>query len=181
VIVVAATNRPDDCDPALIRRFSIQLRVGLPAKRDRSKIIRKHLSGIDDNISKSQLEEIALATDGWSGSELESLTREAAMAPIRECLRSAARVKRQAKKQEQKGGDESSQENTGKVKDGDEVARTLLLDGFQNMRQVNFRDFEDAVAFILGNEQLGVTNQPQIHQVQNWRQSYDSDSDSDEC
>jgi SpoVK/Ycf46/Vps4 family AAA+-type ATPase len=181
VIVVAATNRPEDIDPALLRRFAIRLQVGLPGKRDRRKIINKHLSEIDNTLSKIQYAELALVTEGWSGSDLESLTREAAMAPIRECLRSAALVKRRAKKREQSGGDESSQENAGKAKDADECARNLLLKGFQDLRPVNFHDFENAVSFLLGNEQptSSVANQLPPHQLQHRRQSYDTSSDSD--
>jgi SpoVK/Ycf46/Vps4 family AAA+-type ATPase len=179
VIIVAATNRIEDCDPALLRRFSIRLHVSLPTKRDRMKIINKHLSDIDNSLSKIQLEEIGHATEGWSGSDLESLTREAAMAPIRECLRFAARAKRQTKKQEQRGGDESSQENIAKTKDADEVARCLLLKGFQNIRDVCFQDFEDAVSFLLGtNEHPRVATQSVIQQLQHRRQMYDSSSDS---
>ena len=179
VIVVAATNRPEDIDPALLRRFAIRLEVGLPAKRDRRKIIHKHLSEIDNTLSKIQYAELALVTEGWSGSDLESLTREAAMAPIRECLRSAALVKRREKKQEQRGGDESSQENAGKAKDADECARNLLLKGFQNLRPVNFHDFENAVSFLLGNDQPSLANQLLTHQLHHRRESYDTSSDSD--
>lgn len=75
VIVVAATNRPEDCDPALLRRFAVRVLVGLPSKRDRKRIVRRLLTNIDHSISSSQLDELASATDGWSGSDLESLTR----------------------------------------------------------------------------------------------------------
>lgn len=178
VIVVAATNRPEDCDPALVRRFAIRLQVGLPAKRDRWKIINKHLLGIENTLSKAQLDDIAIATEGWSGSDLESLTREAAMAPVRECLRSAARAKRRAKKLKQSGGDESSQKNASKAKDGDEVARILLLKGFQNIRAVSFHDFDDAISFLLGNEQPNVANQSLLQRLQHRNHAYDSSSDS---
>ena len=94
VIVIAATNRPEDCDPALLRRFAVQVNVGLPTNRDRKKILRRNMEEIDHTITNKQYSDLAAITDGWSGSELESLAREAVMAPVRECIRSAALMKR---------------------------------------------------------------------------------------
>ena len=51
VIVVAATNRPDDCDAALIRRFTVRVLVGLPGERDRRKMLEHFLRGIEHTIS----------------------------------------------------------------------------------------------------------------------------------
>jgi SpoVK/Ycf46/Vps4 family AAA+-type ATPase len=125
IIFVAATNRPQDCDPALIRRFSVKLIVGLPSPRDRNKILARYLEGIETSITSLQLKHIASLTQGWSGSDLESLTREAAMAPVRNCIRSAARLKRKRR---------SSNEG-------------LLLKEFQTLRPVSVLDFESAIQF----------------------------------
>eukprot|EP00984_Skeletonema_dohrnii_P023095 scaffold12193_cov122-Skeletonema_dohrnii-CCMP3373.AAC.2 len=70
VIVVAATNRPEDCDPALLRRFAVRVLVGLPTKKDRKKIIKRLLKDVDHNVTADQLDELADATEGWSGSDL---------------------------------------------------------------------------------------------------------------
>ena len=78
IIVIAATNRPEDCDPALLRRFSVRVLVDTPSRRDRKRIVSRLLSNIDHSLTARQMDEIAVATDGWSGSDLESLTREAA-------------------------------------------------------------------------------------------------------
>jgi SpoVK/Ycf46/Vps4 family AAA+-type ATPase len=177
VIVVAATNRPEDCDAALLRRFPVRVHVGLPSQRDRRKIFSKFLGEFGHNITASQLEELAAATDGWSGSDLESLTREAAMAPIRECLRHAATMKRRARKREQKGGDESSQQEQRKSVDADEEAREVLLSSFNKLRPVTLRDFEAAMEFWLGNQQttfIGEIPQEVSHV------HYDSSSSSEE-
>ena len=180
VIVVAATNRPEDCDPALLRRFSIRANVGLPTKRDRRKIISKFLSEFDHTISKAQLNDLAGATESWSGCDLESLTREAAMAPIRECLRSAAMLKRRARKMEQQGGDESGQGvKERKSVDPDEQARDALMKDFRQLRPVTLADFEDAIEFWLGKQQasppLAGSMQPRRKQVH-----YDSTSSSED-
>lgn len=149
VMVIAATNRLSDCDPALIRRFAIQVHVGLPTPRDRVKIFKKFLAEVEHNLKKKDLQEVATATEGWSGSDLESLTREAAMAPIRECLQTAATMKRKARKSEQQG--ESSSEEAGKG--AFEVAKSVLLKEFQTLRPVTVQDFRTAVAFLVESSQ----------------------------
>ncbi|KAL7435439.1 hypothetical protein ACHAXM_006170 [Skeletonema potamos] len=70
VIVIAATNRPEDCDPALLRRFAVRVLVGLPTKKDRKKIIKRLLKDVDHTVTADQLDELADATEGWSGSDL---------------------------------------------------------------------------------------------------------------
>ena len=70
VIVVAATNRPEDCDPALLRRFAVPVLVGLPTKKDRKKIIKRLLKDVDHDVTADQLDDFADATEGWSGSDL---------------------------------------------------------------------------------------------------------------
>jgi SpoVK/Ycf46/Vps4 family AAA+-type ATPase len=148
IIVVAATNRPEDCDPALVRRFSVRVIVGLPSLRDRKKIIKRYLKGIGSSISQEQLQEIAAATDGWSGSDLESLTREAAMAPVRDCIRSAALLKRRRPHREQRRGISSCQVDALPMNDDSyEEEHEKLLEQFRNLRHVTFEDFEDAIAF----------------------------------
>jgi len=178
VIVVAATNRPEDCDPALLRRFAIRVLVDLPSRRDRKRIVSRLISDVDHSISPSQLEEIAVETEGWSGSDLESLTREAVMAPIRECLRAAAILKTKARRMQQRGGAESAQENEKSTSnDIDEAARESLLSSFRNLRPVSLGDFERAVAFWMGHGQQagGCHFGQQSQQVH-----YDSDTSSDD-
>jgi cell division protease FtsH len=84
VIVIAATNRPDVLDPALLRpgRFDRQVTVGLPDRRGREAILRIHSRGIP--ISSSvDLGHIASATPGFSGADLANLVNEAALMAAR--------------------------------------------------------------------------------------------------
>ncbi|NNG12333.1 MAG: ATP-dependent zinc metalloprotease FtsH [Halobacteria archaeon] len=80
VIVIAATNRPDVLDPALLRpgRFDRQVVVPLPDVRGREQILRVHLRKvpIDDNVKPSL---IARGTPGFSGADLANLVNEAAL------------------------------------------------------------------------------------------------------
>ncbi|MBZ0073095.1 MAG: ATP-dependent zinc metalloprotease FtsH [Thiohalobacteraceae bacterium] len=80
VIVIAATNRPDVLDPALLRpgRFDRQVVVPLPDVRGREQILRVHMRKVpvSDNV-KPQL--IARGTPGFSGADLANLVNEAAL------------------------------------------------------------------------------------------------------
>lgn len=182
IIVVAATNRPEDCDPALLRRFAVRVFVGSPTRRDRKKILSKFLSDVEHRIAPSQLEEIAAATEGWSGSELESLSREAVMAPVRECLRSAALLRAKARKREQQSGADSGQDSRKPATNHFEVARDALIGGFRSLRPVLLEDFQAAMHFCLSGEQVGVVH-TQDGPFAFQRTSgghYDSESSSDE-
>jgi cell division protease FtsH len=84
VIVVAATNRPDILDPALLRpgRFDRQVTIGLPTQSEREEILRVHIRnkpvGEDVNLRR-----LAEATPMFSGADLENLTNEAALIAAR--------------------------------------------------------------------------------------------------
>jgi cell division protease FtsH len=80
VIVIAATNRPDVLDPALLRpgRFDRQVVVGLPDIRGREHILKVHMRKvpIDENVKAGV---IARGTPGFSGADLANLVNEAAL------------------------------------------------------------------------------------------------------
>lgn len=85
VMVVAATNRPDMIDPALIRsgRFDRLVMVGQPGEEGRQEILKIHTEDIPLAADVS-LRELAELTDGYVGSDLASIAREAAMTALRE-------------------------------------------------------------------------------------------------
>jgi len=80
VIVIAATNRPDVLDPALLRpgRFDRQVVVGLPDIRGREQILKVHMRKVPvaDDVNPSL---IARGTPGFSGADLANLVNEAAL------------------------------------------------------------------------------------------------------
>ncbi|WP_330924365.1 ATP-dependent zinc metalloprotease FtsH [Candidatus Sororendozoicomonas aggregata] len=80
IIVIAATNRPDVLDPALLRpgRFDRQVVVGLPDIRGREQIVKVHMRKVpvSDNV---QPDVIARGTPGFSGADLANLVNEAAL------------------------------------------------------------------------------------------------------
>lgn len=152
IIVVAATNRPEDCDPALLRRFAVRVIVNLPSHRDRTKILKRYLANIHHTLSSTQLDSLSLETEGWTGSDLESLTREAAMAPVRECIRSAALLKRRNARMEQKGGSSTCQTSSNDRDMTRDDSQERILEQFENLRPVSVQDFEDAIAFWAYNQ-----------------------------
>ncbi|HEY3162361.1 MAG TPA: CDC48 family AAA ATPase [Vicinamibacterales bacterium] len=87
VLVLAATNRVDMLDAALLRpgRFDHIIDVGLPDEADRLAILRVH-GALRPLAPDVDLEEYARRTDGFSGADLEKLLREAAMSALREFI-----------------------------------------------------------------------------------------------
>lgn len=85
VIVLAATNRPDILDPALLRpgRFDRQVVVGLPSLEERKEILRVHMRNkpIAEDVDPLEL---AHLTPGFSGADLKNLVNEAALLAARE-------------------------------------------------------------------------------------------------
>ncbi|MBS3056157.1 MAG: CDC48 family AAA ATPase [Candidatus Aenigmarchaeota archaeon] len=85
VVIVAATNRPDILDPALLRpgRFDRQILVSSPDKDTRLKIFKVHTRNTP-LASDVNLEKLAERTENYTGADIEALIREAAMSVIRE-------------------------------------------------------------------------------------------------
>ncbi len=84
VIIMAATNRPDILDPALLRpgRFDRRITVDLPTLKDREEILEIHSRNkpLDSGVD---LEQIARGTPGFSGADLQNLLNEAALLAAR--------------------------------------------------------------------------------------------------
>ena len=85
VIVMAATNRPDILDPALLRpgRFDRQIHVGRPDIKGREEILKVHAKGkkLDEGVN---LRTIARSTSGFTGADLSNLLNEAAIMAARD-------------------------------------------------------------------------------------------------
>lgn len=84
VIILAATNRPDILDPALLRpgRFDRRVVVGLPDIKGREQILKVHSRGkpLDEDV---KLDDLARITPGFTGADLENLLNEAALLAAR--------------------------------------------------------------------------------------------------
>ncbi len=84
IIIIAATNRPDVLDPALLRpgRFDRQVTVSLPDQKEREAILKVHARDkiFDESVN---LENISKRTPGFSGADLENLLNESALLAVR--------------------------------------------------------------------------------------------------
>ena len=94
VTILAATNRPDLIDPALMRpgRFDQVISVGNPDEESRTKILEVHLK--ETNLSKEvKLKSLSKQTEGWSGAEVAAYVERTKMIAIREFIELNINVK----------------------------------------------------------------------------------------
>ncbi len=89
VVVIAATNRPDLIDPALLRQGRLDKLIHIPApdKKARLDILKIHTKNVPiarEGNNKVDLEELAEKTEGYTGADIEGLVREAAMIALKE-------------------------------------------------------------------------------------------------
>lgn len=163
LLIVAATNRPEDCDPALLRRFGIRCFVGPPSHKHRRKMLQRALEDVSHTLKSPDFYLLANLTDNWSGCDLQNMTREAAMAPVRECIRAAVLRRKQAAQQESHG-------TTTQETNPDREAHQIMMEGIQDLRPVTLQDFASAIDFVLMKHEDGEARD--IH--------YDSSSDEDD-
>ena len=83
VLVLGATNLPWALDPAVRRRFEKRIYISLPDEEARIYLLRNKLKGLDENLSDEDLKHVSSKTQGYSGSDLEVLAKDAAMEPLR--------------------------------------------------------------------------------------------------
>jgi SpoVK/Ycf46/Vps4 family AAA+-type ATPase len=84
ILILGATNRPGDIDSAFLRRMPKRFNIGLPNDEQRKKILNKLLSDVD---VECDVDELVIATQGMSGSDLKELSRNAAVNSTREYIR----------------------------------------------------------------------------------------------
>jgi transitional endoplasmic reticulum ATPase len=141
VVVIGATNRADDLDPALRRggRFDREIEVGVPGEVGRREILDVHTRNMPlaDDVD---LDRVAGRTYGFVGADLESLAKEAAMTALR-------RVRRGDRASGGTGGDRADAEAGSDGVDadrGDDPAGGVDLDALQVTRS----DFDTAMASV---------------------------------
>ena len=84
VLVIGATNRPQELDEAARRRFTKRLYIPLPEIDDREALIRVLLKTNHHLLSDNDIRALAKETEGFSGADLKALSTDAAMGPIRQ-------------------------------------------------------------------------------------------------
>ncbi|KAI5654348.1 hypothetical protein M9H77_31535 [Catharanthus roseus] len=84
VIVIGATNKPQELDDAVLRRLVKRIYIPLPDANVRRQLLKNKLKGQQFSLPDGDLERLVRETEGYSGSDLQALCEEAAMMPIRE-------------------------------------------------------------------------------------------------
>ncbi|XP_043324201.1 spastin isoform X4 [Cervus canadensis] len=84
VLVMGATNRPQELDEAVLRRFTKRVYVSLPNEETRLLLLKNLLCKQGSPLTQKELAQLARMTDGYSGSDLTALAKDAALGPIRE-------------------------------------------------------------------------------------------------
>jgi len=84
ILVMGATNRPFELDNAALRRFPKRIYIGLPDTQTRVSMINKLLENQSHSLRSYDTKELARLTDGYSGSDLTALAKDASLGPIRE-------------------------------------------------------------------------------------------------
>ena len=88
ILVLGATNRPSDIDPAFLRRMPKRFAIRLPDAKQRKDILSLMLKDMPLD-RKFDLDAVVRRTDGLSGSDLKEACRNAAMIPVREYIRTS--------------------------------------------------------------------------------------------
>jgi len=115
VVILAATNRLDIIDPALLRggRFDLVVKLPFPDEAARFAIFRIHTKNkpLDKDVD---LNKFAQETEDVAGSDIEFICRKASMIAIREYINQGARIKDQGSRDKEQGSEEKGQKAKGK-------------------------------------------------------------------
>ncbi|KAG9483967.1 hypothetical protein GDO78_009726 [Eleutherodactylus coqui] len=83
VLVMGATNRPQELDEAVLRRFTKRVYVSLPNEETRLLLLQNLLSKQGSPLTQKELAQLGRLTEGYSGSDITALAKDAALGPIR--------------------------------------------------------------------------------------------------
>ena len=89
VLVIGATNRPQELDEAARRRFVKRLYIPLPDESDRSALLQVLMKTNANTLTQQDISKVASESKGYSGADLKALCADAAMGPIRQLGRKA--------------------------------------------------------------------------------------------
>ncbi|KMZ74415.1 hypothetical protein ZOSMA_129G00070 [Zostera marina] len=115
ILILGATNRPFDLDEAIVRRFERRIMVGLPSVESREQILKTILSKdkVEAGIDYKQL---AVMTEGYSGSDLKNLCTTAAYRPVREFIQMERKNEEKKKEKSENSETENSEAENSEIK-----------------------------------------------------------------
>lgn len=85
VLVLGATNVPWELDPAMRRRFEKRVYIALPEAHARAGMFKLNLGDTPHNLDEENFQDLGEVSDGYSGSDIAVVVREALMEPLRKC------------------------------------------------------------------------------------------------
>lgn len=139
VLVLGATNIPWSLDPAVRRRFEKRIYIALPDAAARCKMFQIHLGDTPHTLQPNDFQELAQLTDGYSGSDISVVVRDAIMMPVRK-IQSATHFKQVQRDNKVYWTPCSPGEQGAVEKTWEEVEGVALLEPV-----VNVQDFYKAV------------------------------------
>ncbi|XP_042504919.1 uncharacterized protein LOC122081748 isoform X2 [Macadamia integrifolia] len=153
ILVLAATNRPFDLDEAIIRRFERRIMVGLPSTENRELILKTLLAKekVEEGLD---FKELAVMTDGYSGSDLKNLCTTAAYQPVRELIQQEKLKDLERKQRAEKG--KTSEEAPETEEPKEERVIDLRPLNMEDMRQAKN---QVAASFAAGGSIMGELKQ----------------------
>ncbi|KAL2492685.1 P-loop containing nucleoside triphosphate hydrolase superfamily protein [Abeliophyllum distichum] len=154
ILILGATNRPFDLDDAVIRRLPRRIYVDLPDAENRLKILKIILA--QENLeSEFSLEQLANATEGYSGSDLKNLCIAAAYRPVQELLE---------KESKEKG-------RRGLRREGQKPShgRVRKMMEFQALRRLNLDDFVQSKAKVGPSVAYDAAS---MNELRKWNEQY---------
>lgn len=87
ILVIGATNRPQELDEAARRRFVRRLYIPLPDDATRTKLLQHLLTKNEHTLTVQEIQALGQLTAGYSGADTTNLAREASMGPLRDVMR----------------------------------------------------------------------------------------------
>ena len=85
ILVLGATNIPWGLDPAVRRRFQKKIYISLPEAEARKTMFKLNLGNTPNTLTEEELDDLAMRTEGYSGSDIATLTQDAVYEPVRKC------------------------------------------------------------------------------------------------
>ncbi len=84
ILIIGATNRPEELDEAVLRRMTKKLYIPLPNEKAREMMVKRALNAYNNNITEENMKKIIELSNDFSGADMSNLMHEVSMGPIRE-------------------------------------------------------------------------------------------------
>ncbi len=152
IVVVCATNREGDLDPALLRRLERKIHCPVPNAKQRARMLQQWMEPFDHALTQQDMLDVVAASEGWNGSDLRALCTQAAMRPLREAASAFYRQQVQLPDEDEEEEDEQEGAWAGGIashamQDNDAAPGQL--------RPILRRDFESAFRSVRPSESYG--------------------------